>query len=435
MTLRSAIEVVLSGGVAATVDGKELADAQDADNAKAEKKNYVAIGTSMIFKMAEANPASEDAETPAFDGYLVNVKGGDKLPGNTWVVKGPEKATVYGAYEVTLSGGVTATYEEAEVKAASSVTSGQVVAAGQVVKATAPTDSGVVDYVQSQLAYNKVHEDAAIAGPLNLTSATRVNINVGTLTAWGQTEDCATKAEDAQQATEGKVVSTVPKKGDKVIYVMPGTFVKVDGKGGKETVIPVVYEGGELNPQFTAVDNVVVFQVGNQLIEIKLDPEANVKKAAALVKKVRAAIEGKDIGVVTVSGNMVIATGNAHYLGKPFTENENEVTSYNHSVARELKIFLNALHDEKYATISYQGVEYTWHNKDADNGYTSGNYFNAEKKSIINVVVEESEKVFPNYAEGEMTVELDVEGLPIIFKVVIDNEYDKPLETKDNAKG
>ena len=130
---------------------------------------------------------------------------------------------------------------------------------------------------------------------------------------------------------------------------------------------------------------------------------------------------------------MVIATGNAHYLGKPFTDKETEVESYNHSVARELKIFLNALHDEKYETISYQGVEYTWHNKDTN--YTSANYFNADKKSIINVVVEESEKVFPNYAEGEMMVELDVEGLPIIFKVVIDNEYEKPLETKDKAEG
>ena len=403
ITLRAGIEVdIKAENAEATINGVEVDSVSDDD------KLYVALGNKMIF----AN------NTSTFNGFLANTKGGTALTGGAWVVAKPagaEKATIYGGYTVKLNG-VTAAYGESADKATTTVKSGDVVAAGQYVKATAPAGSVAVKFTKGEAIYDsadKFTSGQITSEGLDLAKATEVGVFVGKVTNWGETKECSQNADN--------------KTG--LIYVLPNTYLKVDGSESSET--PVVYIDDVASETDKAVDYAVVFQVGNKRIDVKLGEEEAVDAAAELAETIRGLVGDDDIGKCTVEGNTVYATGNFHYLGKPY--DSEDVNPYRHSVAYEMQKFLGKLHDQKvgdvvkYPIVRYNGVDYTWGEFTVDGVESNGYQINGTT-SLISVLVKDSAKVFPTYQAGTWTVELSVNGLPINFVVEIIEDFGLPVK-------
>ncbi len=196
----------------------------------------------------------------------------------------------------------------------------------------------------------------------------------------------------------------------------------------------MVYVKDVASTENKAVEGVVVFQVGTQRIDVKLGEAEAVDAAAQLAADIKDAIGGSYIGTVKTDGNKIYATGNYHYLGKPFDGEEPE-DAYRHSVAYELQVFLGKLHDKKdgetvkYPIVRYNSVDYTWHQATGAAGDFSG--YRADGgtgDSLISVLVEASKAVFPTYKEGTWTVDMSVNGLPIQFVVTISERHGEPSE-------
>ena len=179
-------------------------------------------------------------------------------------------------------------------------------------------------------------------------------------------------------------------------------------------------------------DSATVTMKANGLIikfTVMVDDGAMPYSTESLIQAVRAELKQRGIednGTISIKGNVITAAGDLEYAGATFQgKKEAEASKIEGTVAQDLHHFLMVMHDLCEAnSVKFGDTVYAWSDEVSDkNPYVN------DDTSIIAAVVSAAKKdsfwaINDETSKGE--IKLTVDGMEIIFKVVIKGKINIP---------